>query len=680
MTLSSPITSVMGIGDKYAQLLANLDIHTVQDLLMHFPARYEDWSQQSSLSQVQPGEKVTVQGQLISLTNIITRNGKKIQKAMISDNLTTLQVIWFNQTFLLTALKLGTWLSLSGKVDKFGSQTALISPRFERIAPPQTSSHLETLHTGKLISIYPETAGLSSNWLRAKIKYVLDHLDSLPDWRDLLTHTKLPPDLTFNQAIQAIHFPKHQQDYLSAQSRLADDELISIHLEALLHRQQWQTSAQSHPIQTTLDLTPFLASLPFKLTAGQQRALDDIVHDLALDKPANRLIQGDVGSGKTVIAAAAVFLATKSGFQTALMAPTEILAQQHYDTFSKFLSPLGIRVALQTGRIKHVKPGADDPFDVLIGTHALLSEIVNFDRLALVIIDEQHRFGVEQRSKLINKGQIANLKPHLISMTATPIPRTIALTLYGDLDITVIDELPPGRQIVDTKVVPAHKRTQAYKWIQSQIDQLHTQAFIVCPFIEVSETNDSVKSAIQEYEALQKIFPQLRLGLLHGGLSGQIKDQVLNSFQTQQLDILVTTPVVEVGVDIPNATVMLIEGAERFGLAQLHQLRGRVGRGNKKSYCFLFTSDPDQSSSRLKSLETSHNGMALAELDLKLRGPGQLYGTAQHGFVNLKLASYSDAARITRTHTLASQIFHNHELSLLNNSYLMRKIQHIAPN
>ncbi len=676
-----PISSIPGIGTKYQQLLQNLDIHTIHDLLHHYPTRYEDWSQQSPLSQVQPGEKITVQAQLVSITNIITKTGKKIQKAVVSDSQSTLQVIWFNQTYLLTSLRPGTWLSLSGKIDKFGPQLSFISPRFEKIIPPSSQDNPSpTLHTGKLIAIYPETAGLSSNWLRAKIKYILDNIPSLPDWRDNLHQTSIPKQLTYHQALHAIHFPQSTDDYIAAQTRLGDDELIAMHIESLMQRQSWQTQSQSYPIKATEKLNKFINSLPFALTHAQSQAIQTITQDLAQIHSANRLIQGDVGSGKTVVAAAAAFLAAKSGYQTAIMAPTEILAHQHYEVFQKLLTPHNIKIALQTGRIKHVKPGQDDPFDVLIGTHALLSDIVNFDKLALVIIDEQHRFGVEQRTKLITKGQTDSFKPHLISMTATPIPRTISLTLYGDLDVTVIDELPPGRLPVETKLVPDTKRASAYNWIRTQTLTNHTQTFIVCPFIEISETQDSVKSAIQEFESLQKIFPDLRLGLLHGSLTGIQKDQVLQDFQNQKLDILVTTPVVEVGVDIPNATVMIIEGAERFGLAQLHQLRGRVGRNSQKSYCFLFTTDPDIHSQRLQALEKTNNGLELAELDLKLRGPGQMYGTSQHGFVNLKLASYSDTPRILRTHQLAAAIFANNELGLLNNSPLMRKIQHIAPN
>jgi len=392
--LTDPINSIPGIGEKYHQLLQNLNINTIYDLLNHYPTRYEDWSQQSPLSQVQPGEKITVQAQLISITNIITKTGKKIQKAQVTDGQSTLQVIWFNQTYLLTSLRAGTWLSLSGKVDKFGPQLSFISPRFEKIIPPSSQDNPSpTLHTGKLIAIYPETAGLSSNWLRAKIKYILDNIAQLPDWRDNLKKTHIPKQLTYHQAIHAIHFPTSIDNYIAAQTRLGDDELISMHFESLLHRQQWQTQSQSYSIQNTQGLNQFIKSLPFTLTQAQNQAIQTITQDLAKNHSANRLIQGDVGSGKTVVAAAAAFLTSKSGYQTAIMAPTEILANQHYEVFQKLLTPHNIAVALQTGRSKHVKTGQDDPFDVLIGTHALLSDIVNFDKLALVIIDEQHRFG-----------------------------------------------------------------------------------------------------------------------------------------------------------------------------------------------------------------------------------------------------------------------------------------------
>jgi ATP-dependent DNA helicase RecG len=394
-----------------------------------------------------------------------------------------------------------------------------------------------------------------------------------------------------------------------------------------------------------------IKKLPFDLTGAQKRSVEEILNDLTAQKPMNRLLEGEVGSGKTVVGAIAMYVAHLNGFQSAFMAPTEILAQQHFKTISELLSPFKVKVELVTGTTK--KPSND--FNVLIGTHALVYKKVKFKKLGLVIVDEQQRFGVEQRSMIKEKGK----NVHLLTMTATPIPRTVALTIYGDLDLSILDQMPVGRKIVKTWLVPPEKRTGAYDWIKKQIMENKTQVFIVCPFIEESETMVTVKAATKEFERLKnEVFPDLKLGLLHGKLKVKEKTEILKVFRDKKIDILVSTPVVEVGIDIPNATVMLIEEADRFGLAQLHQLRGRVGRSDKQSYCLLFTSSKNEITiERLKAMETLYSGAELAELDLKLRGPGQIFGTSQHGRQVLKVASFSDFALIEKTKREATKVF-----------------------
>jgi ATP-dependent DNA helicase RecG len=394
-----------------------------------------------------------------------------------------------------------------------------------------------------------------------------------------------------------------------------------------------------------------IKNLPFTLTTAQEKSLTHIFDDVKKQQPMNRLVEGDVGSGKTIVAAISMYLAFLNGYQSVLMAPTEILAQQHFATISKFLEPFGVKIALQTGS----KKNKEETFDILVGTHAVLSNKINFDKLGLVVIDEQQRFGVQQRSVIRAKGK----NPHFLTMTATPIPRTIALTMYGDLDLSVLDELPKGRKLIKTWLVPQEKRTSAYQWIEKQIKETDSQAFIICPFIEESESMTTIKAATKEFEYLTKnVFPNLKLGLLHGKMKAKEKDIVLEQFRNKAFDILIATPVVEVGIDIPNATIIVIEAAERFGLSQLHQLRGRVGRGDKQSYCLLFTESKNpQTIERLKAMEKMHIGSQLAEFDLQLRGAGDMYGTAQHGQTFFKIASFADVDLIEKANQEAEKIF-----------------------
>jgi ATP-dependent DNA helicase RecG len=630
MDLSSPVSSVPGIGEVTAKKLGKLGIYSIFDLLFHLPFRYEDRSLISTLALCQPGEVVTVIVSLDSIKNEYTKSGKIIQKATISDPTGFSQIVWFNQPFLVRTLKTGSKLAISGKVDSFRGTISFISPEYEVLS---TDSSAPQLHTGRLIPIYPETAGVTSKWLRSKINFVLTHLNVpnfIPDQFLLPTinHTST------QQALQNIHFPTQLSEVELARHRLAFDELTLLQLTSYLRKAKWVQSQLTNSIKIDARLVhDFIQRLPFTLTPSQQTSITDILQDLAQTHPMNRLLQGDVGSGKTVVAAIAAYATHLNGLNTLFFAPTTILAQQHFSTLTSLLNPFGISVELVTG---HHKPKNLDRHHVIVGTHALLSPSLNITSVGLVVIDEQHRFGVIQRSLATNSNRGV---PHVLTMTATPIPRTIALTLHADLDLSVLSEVPSGRQPVKTWVVNTSKRDSSYSWITNHLQSTHTQAFWVCPFIDPSETSQSVRSATLEFESLKLSFPTLRLGLLHGKLKPHEKDSILSRFRNHEFDILVTTPVVEVGIDIPNASLMVIEDANRFGLSQLHQLRGRVGRGPQKSYCLLFS---PTITPRLKAMETHNLGSELAEIDFSLRGPGDIFGTAQHGPAQFRAVTYQD--------------------------------------
>ncbi len=651
MDLATPVEKLFMVGPTYARRLKRLEIETAEDLLYHFPFRYIDYSLVSPIRKIQPSEIVTVKAQVLSIKNEYTSRGKKIQKARIGDQSGEIEAVWFNQPFLIKTIRPGMKISLSGKADWFGRKIVLISPEYEIQKNPSASR--KTIHTGRLVPVYHETSGISSKWLRSRIAPLLKQV--LPEIEDFLpSKTRKNNNLIdLSMAIEQIHFPKTHQEAKIAQNRLAFDELFLIQLASLMRKKEWEKKKLAYKFFVNQkEVLNFLHQLPFELTRAQKRVTREILVDLKKEQPMNRLLEGDVGSGKTVVAALAIYIAHLNGVQSALMAPTEILASQHYCTLEQLLKPLGVQVELLTGSQRR----KTQKFDLIIGTHALIHKRAKFTKLGLAVIDEQHRFGVEQRAKLIKKGEA----PHILTMTATPIPRTIALALYGDLDLSLIDELPPGRQQVKTWVVPHQKRESAYQWIREQIKGNENQAFIICPLIEesTSETLQSVKAVTTEFQELQKrIFPDLKLGLLHGRLKSKEKNAVLGKFKDGKLDILVSTPVVEVGIDIPTATIMMVEGADRFGLAQLHQLRGRVGRSSKQSYCLLFTELLGKKIvRRLKALEKTNIGMKLAEMDLELRGPGEIYGTKQHGFLDLKMASFNDLPLIKATKKAASNL------------------------
>lgn len=627
------ISSLYMVGPTYAKRLEKLDIKTIEDLLYHLPFRYDDFSIISKISDIQPGETVTIKASVLEIKNQFTKYGKKITRATVADETGQTQIIWFNMPFITNVIKKQNRVYFSGKVDRQG----LVSPEYELVkeTPP--------IHTACLVPIYPETYGVSSKWLRSRIYPLLKPVpDFLPE--EIKTEENLY-DLT--TALKQAHFPNNLESSQKAISRLSFDELFLIQLSSRLRKLAWATEKVGQTLIIDQEkILNFINSLPFTLTNAQNKAVKEILNDLQKETPSNRLLEGDVGSGKTVVAAIAIYATFLNGLKSAFMAPTEILVSQHLATLKTLLDPFNIKVGLQTTSVK------DKDFDVLVGTHALLSEKLKINNLGLVVIDEQHRFGVEQRAILKNKG----VNPHLLSMTATPIPRTMALTLYGELDLSILDEMPTGRIPVKTWVVPNEKRENAYKWIEEQVKDTPNQAFIICPFIESSESLTTVKAAKEEFEKLKNdVFPNLRLGLLHGKLKSKEKNEILNNFKNGELDILVSTPVVEVGIDIPTATIMMIEGAERFGLAQLHQLRGRVGRGKTQSYCLLF-SDSENATLRLKILERENIGSKIAEFDLKNRGAGEIFGTAQHGKLSLKIASLTDESLIKKSGAWATQI------------------------
>ncbi|MBI2314635.1 ATP-dependent DNA helicase RecG [Candidatus Daviesbacteria bacterium] len=670
MNLKTPLSSLTGIGLGLNFKLKRLNLITIEDLVYYFPFRYEDFSNNTSALEAKIGESVTLQGEIWSIQNIYTRSRKIITKAIFNDGTSPIELTWFNSSWLTKQIKTGDRLQISGKISKYKNKLSIIAPRWERLDSEKqlpTSEVGTQIHTGRLVPVYPETEGLSSKWLRTKISQTLPHIlnqieDSLPDD---IRKAMLP----LTEAIQQVHFPKNWQEAEKARERLGFDELFFISLATQKARLNWQQKPLVKPLKiNSTKLNQFINKLPFKLTAAQEKVLQDVIADLKKNQPMNRLIQGEVGSGKTVVAAIIAYLTYLNGLKTLFMAPTEILAFQHFETLKKFLEPFGITMGIYTGSKKdlvtsdksqesrkkppHLTLAASGHPDTIIGTHALLSPKLNLEDTGLIIVDEQQRFGVGQRTVLRSKARV----PHFLTMTATPIPRTIALTIYGDLDMSVIDELPRGRRMVKTYVVPEKKRADSYKFIAKKVKE-GGQAYIITPLIEPSETLATVKAVKVEFENLKKVFPDLKLGLLHGRMKGAEKAQAIKSFRLGQTDILVSTSVVEVGMDNPNATIIVIEGAERFGLAQLHQLRGRVGRGYKESFCLLYTSNSSiDEGRRLKYLETTFDGLRLAELDLKIRGSGQIFGTAQSGRFELKIASFSNLSLLEKTKDAAFKL------------------------
>lgn len=662
-----------GVGKQHTTKLNKLGINTLSDLIYHFPFRYDDFSKIHKIEEAVQGEVITIQGVVWQIKNVRTRTGKFLTNAQVSDESGILDVIWFNQPYLTKNIKPGSPISLSGKIDKEGPRPKLISPTYEILKstsqPPRPGLDLnvDTVHTGRLVSIYPETEGITSKWLRSIIKTFLPIFKNTID-------DYLPPNISKNQnlipmseALQKIHFPQKLDDIELARKRLAFDELFLTQLLSQIRRTEWHEQRTAPQIKTDANLLlKFKATLPFTLTGAQNIATSQLLDDLNRTIPTNRLLEGDVGSGKTVVAAVGCLMAFTNGFDSLIAAPTEILTFQHYKSLTEMLKPFGVKVGIWTASKKEAG-------DVICGTHALLSSFTAKKQVGFVVVDEQHRFGVAQRAQLFMTHS-KNLTPHLLTMTATPIPRTLALTLYGDLDLSVLDEMPLGRQKIATFVVPNNKRGDCYKFIEKEIAKKH-QTFIVTPFVEPSESMTTVKSATEEFEKLKKTFSKnIKLGLLHGRLKSKDKEKIINSFKSGKIDILVATPVVEVGIDVAGATIIVIESAERFGLAQLHQLRGRVGRNDQKSYCFLFTDSKDErSQKRLKSMEKVHVGFELAEIDLKMRGSGQLFGLKQSGFESFKIADLSDITLVSAAQKEARELI-KEDKGLKRHPQILQKI------
>ena len=654
--LNAPTTVLYGVGTVNAKRLANLGISTLGDMLYHFPRRYEDYSQLTTISSLLYGRPVTISGTVQSVTNRPVKVGKRtITEAIINDGTGGLRVTWFNQPWMARNLHVDDEVVLAGQVEQFQGRLTLNNPEWELLDKEQ-------LHTNRIVPVYPLAADLGQRWLRGLMKRVVSHWaprlpDPLP--QSLIQDAGVAP---LAEALLQAHFPESMEKLRAARHRLAFEELLLMQLAVLMQKQAWQGQIARRFEAPQIWIDEQIARLPFVLTAAQQTALADLVRDLKSGRPMNRLLQGDVGSGKTVVAALCMAAVARQGAQAALMAPTGILAEQHYATLGRLLID---EASLQPGELRlivgstpetekeEIRQGLHNgSIKVVVGTHTLIEDPILFAELEMVVIDEQHRFGVGQRATLRAKGT----NPHLLVMTATPIPRSLALTLYGDLDLSVIGELPPGRRAVSTQLMLPRERPRAYDLIRKEV-QAGGQAFIIYPLIEEGE-NGEAKSAVEEEKRLKKeVFPDLKLKLLHGRMPAEDKEKAMAAFRDGNAQVLVSTTVIEVGVDIPRASVMLIEGANHFGLAQLHQLRGRVGRGAEQSYCILIP-DHDQAAEneRLQALLETNDGFMLAEKDLQQRGPGQFLGKQQSGHLDFRLASLSDGRLIDKARHHAEKL------------------------
>ena len=686
--LETPLAEVTNIGPKFLKNLERLGLKTVRDLVWHFPARYEDFSQIYNISDLEPGQEATIAGVVTKVD--VRRSWRKkmiIVEAEIQDETGTIRAIWFNQPYLKNIIKIGRMMNFSGKITFSEGDLYLSHPDYELSS---VSNREETRHTARLVPIYPETRGLTSRALRFLIQPVLKNLENLEEFlpKGILEKENLPE---INESIQKIQFPETLEETEAIKRRFAFQDIFLLQLWNL--KQKMALAKEKAPvIEANIDyLKTIIETLPFKLTDSQKKSLWEIIKDLGEAHPMNRLLQGDVGSGKTIVAALAALITYEKGYQVAFMAPTEILARQHFKTIKKIIAEfekkypkekiptvglligsgakifIGEKLEHETTKKKMMGNILNGEIQIVIGTHALIQKDVNFKNLGLVIIDEQHRFGVRQRATLLKNKD--GLIPHFLSMSATPIPRTLMLTIFGDLDVSLITELPKGRKPIITKIIPPEERIRAYQFIKKQVLS-GRQVFVICPRIDPPEADKpeaelrkfrielDVKSVKEEYEKLsKKIFPDLKVSMLHGKIKSQEKEKIMRDFNDKKIEILVSTSVIEVGVDVPNATIMMIEGSERFGLAQLYQFRGRVGRGEYQSYCFLFTDSKSEATQhRLKAIVEAKNGFELAEKDLKLRGPGEFLGHGQSGLPDLAMRSLQDMEMIKSAREAAVQV------------------------
>ncbi len=648
MNTTTSLEKIKGVGPKTAEQFAAAGLTTVGDLVRFLPRKHEDFTEVVKIAEIHPG-KATIKARSEKISTRPVRRGLRLTTAVLADETGKLQAVWFNQPYRVSQLGGGEKFYFSGEFEFSYNRYQLTNPSAEKVSDMP-------VQTDRLLPIYPAIRGLKSQLVRKILAELKPLMTMLPE--TLPESVVRSEGLTsYGEALLGMHFPSEVADIEHARERLAFEELFEMLLAALLNKQEnnaltgWKIPFDQPTIRK------FVGELPFALTNAQRRAAWQILQDFESGVPMNRLLQGDVGSGKTVVAGLAARQAAQAGLQTAIMAPTEILASQHAETLAKLLTPFGVNVALFTGSVKgaarkelleHLRDGT---IDVIVGTHALIQKGVDYHRLGFVAIDEQHRFGVKQRQALLDKSKHL---PHLLAMTATPIPRSLALTLYGELEVSILDELPAGRQPISTKIWAPTNTEKLYALVDGEIAK-GRQAYIICSLIDENPDNDK-KSVEAEYKKLQStVFRHCRVGLLHGRLSAEDKEAVMRQFADGELDILVSTTVVEVGVDVPNATVMVIENADQFGLSQLHQLRGRVGRGQHKSYCYLVMTGNDKPSQRLREIESSQDGFYLAEVDLKLRGPGEIYGRAQHGALNLQIATLADTKLIARARAAAER-------------------------
>jgi ATP-dependent DNA helicase RecG len=668
MNLNTQLNLVKGVGPKTAEQFRLAGLTNIGDIIDFLPRRHEDFSEIVTIEDIHPG-KMTIRARCETIATRPVRRGLRITTATLTDKTGKLQAVWFNQPYRQTQLKSGDEFFFSGEFEFNYNKYQLTNPSAEKVSDMP-------IQTDRLLPVYRSLKGLKSQLVRKIIAELRPLISMLPE--------SLPASVVSKEhlisratAYLGMHFPESADDIAVSRERLAFEELFQLLLASQYNRQANAKLEGWHIPFDQKVVGAFVTQLPFSLTDAQRRAAWEIIQDFEKNIPMNRLLQGDVGSGKTVVAGLASRQAASEGFQSAIMAPTEILANQHAETLTQLLSPFGVTVGLLTGSVKGSARRtlydqiANGGVQVIVGTHALIQESVKFHKLGFVVIDEQHRFGVSQRQELLKK---SDRMPHLLAMTATPIPRSLALTVYGELDVSILNELPKGRKPIKTKIWSPNSRPQLYELVDSELTK-GRQAYIICNLIDANPDNE-LKSVKAEHVRLQNsVFKHRKIGLLHGKLKPDEKDAVMTLFSSGQLDILVSTTVLEVGVDVPNATVMIIEDSDRFGLSQLHQLRGRVGRSVHQSYCYLVTSDSSKPSQRLKEVEKSNDGFYLAEVDLKLRGPGEIYGRSQHGALNLQIATLSDAKLIARAQRAAKSFVASEE-SLVQYKQLQTAVQY----